>query len=535
MKLAGEVRPMAKKKRRSQTAPDHSSKPVPAAASSGSIVNESSAKLLRAHPVDSISMVIFIFLLGIVPLAVRTKVLHYTAPRIINPAVDTGLQVGMFAYYKWLLVMVGAMIALAVLLYKVGAQKYRLRPSYLNAPLLMLALLILGSVMAAEYKSIALFGLYNQRDGVLLLLAYLGLCLAAANTIYKPWFKSGVDIALIVFVAINTIIMLLDFNGYKLMQADLIRTILAPAELRSSLIGRIGNTMGNVNYISGMGAALFAYFTAGTLLYKNIKRQLVVAAAALAAFVMVLLSFSSSGFVTLVLLTPLFLLVLWRSSDRRRGLIAGGGLLTACLLVFVVLNSINPYIYQETVGFFLPQATNIQEMAAPPKPALSLPAPEFQLPLPGWSPGTGRTYNWSETLELTAERPWLGYGYGTLTYYFPQDDINKVANMYSYNTLITKPHSMYMGVAFGLGIPALLVLLLLFGLHFCYTGRNLWHQRLGTNSIFAVSLFLFFCAFTIQALFNDPVVDAGAIFWTLLGVAVSLNKEVDQPAPNCII
>ena len=526
---------MAKKKRKSPTAPDQMSKPTPTAAPSGVIRNETPAEPRTVHPVDSISMGIFIFLLIIVPLAVRAKVLDFTAPRIINPVVDTGLQVGLFAYYKWLLVMVGALIVLAILLYKIGAQKYRLRPSYSNAPLLMLALLILGSVMAAEYKSVALFGIYSQRDGSLLLLAYLGLCLAAANTVYKPWFKSGVDMALMLLVAINTIIMLLDFTGHKLMQADIIRAILAPAELRSSLAGSIGNTMGNVNYISGLAAAMFAYFMAGTLWHKNTKKQLVAAAAALAAFVTVLLSFSSSGFVTLLLLTPLFLLVLWRSRDRRRSLIAGGSLLTACLLVFVVLNSINPYIYQETIGLFLPQATNIQDMAAPPTPALSPPAPEFQLPQPAWSPGTGRTYIWSETLALIAEHPWLGYGYGTLPYYFPQDDLYKVANLQDYNRLITKPHSMYMGVAFGLGIPALLIMLSLFGLHFFSTGRHVWSRRLSTNHTFAVSLFLFFCAFTIQALFNDPVVDAGAIFWILLGVAVSLNKEVDQPAPNCII
>lgn len=525
---------MAKKKRRSKAAPDQMSKLAPAASFRG-LTNGPPARPRPAHPVDSISMVIFIFLLGIVPLAVRAKVFDYTAPRIINPAVDTGLQVGLFAYYKWLLVIVGALIVLAILLYKIGVEKYRLRPYYLNAPLLMLVVLTLGSVMAAEYKSIALFGLYNQRDGALLLLAYLALCLAAANTVYKPWFQSGVNIALTVFVAINTIIMLLDFNGYKLMQADFIRAILAPPELRSSLTGSIGNTMGNVNYISGLAAALFAYFTAGTLLNKNIKKRSIAAAAALAAFVMVLLSFSSSGFVTLVLLAPLFLLVLWRSNDRRRSLIAGGSLLTACLLVFLVLNSINPHIYRETVGLFLPKATNIQEMAVSPTPALSPSAPEFQLPQPGWSPGTGRTYNWSETLELTAERPWLGHGLGTLPYYFPQDDINKVSNLYSYSTLITKPHNAYLGIAFGLGIPALLLLLLLFGLHFYYTGRYLWQSRLNQKSIFPVSLFLFLCAFIIQALFNDPVVDAGAIFWILLGVAVSLNKEVDQPSPDCII
>lgn len=526
---------MAKKKRRSPAASDQMATQIIVKTSPPTKIKKTSAQSNLAKPVDTINMVILLLLLSVAPLLVRAKVIDFTAPRIINPAVDTGLQVGLFAYYKWWLVIIGALAVILVLLYKIGVEKYQLRSSYLNAPLLLLSLLIIGSVMGAEYKSISLFGIFNQRDGSLLLLAYLGLCLAAANTRYRPWFGAGINMSLMVITVINLIIMLADFTGYDLLQADAIRTIIAPAELRDSLTGHIGNTLGNANYISGFAATLFAYFTAGTLIHNNVKDQVIAGTASLVAFTMILLSFSSSGFVTLVLIFPLFLVVLLRSWNRRRSLIAGGSLLTACLLVFVTLNSINPYIYHETVGLFLPQATTIQEISSSPVEALAPPAPEFQLPQPGWSPGTGRTYNWNETIKLTMTRPWLGYGYGTLTYYFPQDDVNKVANLMDYNRLITKPHSMYMGFGFGLGIPALLVMLALMGLHFHNTSRHLWSRRLETRHTLPVALFLFFCAFAVQALFNDPVVDAGAAFWILLGVAVSLNKEVDQPPPESII
>jgi len=477
-------------------------------------------------------MVLFLIILGVVPLLVRAKVIDFTAPRIINPIVDSGPQVTLFTYYKWILVIIIAVIGLTILVYKIVKKKYEIQTSYIYPPLLGLGLLILASVMAADYKSMALLGLYNQRDGSLLLLAYLVLCLVAANTVYQPWFKRGVDIALLVLTAVNAIIMLVDFSGYNLLQNGFIQAVMAPPELRSSLSGNVSNTMGNANYVSGFAAALFAYFSAGILLPKNIKSQVIAGVAALAAFVMVLISFSSSGFVTLVIISPLFLIMILRSSDRRRSLIAGGIILSGCLLLFMVLNSIDHNIYGETVGLVLPQATQKKEIKSTAPEAAQAPASEFKLPKPGWSPGTGRTYIWNETLKLTNERPWLGYGYGSLAYYFPQDDINKVANLKDYNRLVTKPHSLYMGIAYGLGIPALVVLLALFVLQFYYTGRRLWSTQLTSRHIFPASLFLFFCAFMVQALFNDPVVETGAIFWILLGVAASFNKEMDQPSPT---
>lgn len=521
---------MSKKNSRNSSSPSNHKKDVRPAAGKRAVAGKQQP-LSKGIGADAWTAAVFIFVIAVVPLMVRAKVINYIAPRIVNPIVDTGMQVGLFAYQKWISLMIAAVIVTVFLVYKIGLKKYELRASYLNISLVILVILISASVLAADFKSVSLLGIYNQRDGSLLLLAYLGLCLAAANIVCRSWFKRGIDIALLIFIIVNTTIMAVQFTGHDLLQASLIKAILAPPELRSYLVGNVGNTMGNANYISGFAAALFAYFGAGVLLHRHPIHQLTAGVAALAAFVMVLLSLSSSGFVTLVVIIPFLLLAAWRSTDKHRSLTAGGSLLAACLLAFLILNSYNPDIFHETVGLLLPPTTDIQEQAPPPV-AVSPPAGEFRLPQPALSAGTGRTYIWSETLKLTAKRPWLGYGYGTLAYYFPQDDINKAANLLYYDRLITKPHSMYAGVAFGLGIPALITLLTLFLLHFFYTGRRLWRLQLDSGQGFPLALFLFFCAFAFQALFNDPVVDAGAVFWILLGVSVSLNEESDQPSPT---
>ena len=479
---------------------------------------------------DSIMAGLLILLIALVPFVVRLKVIGFTAPRILVPLLDTGLHGGFFAYYKWLLVLVVTVAVMAVLVHKMLVHKYTLQASYINVPLLILALLVLLSLLAAQYKSIALLGLYNQRDGALIWLAYLALFLAAANTVYKPWFSQGVNIALLIIIVINTAIVLWDFSGHRLVEYEFVKILAAPPELRNSLSGDFNSTMGNFNYVSGFAAALFAYFMSGTLLYTDWKKRLPALLAALAAFGMVLASLSSSGFVTLLFISPLLAAVIFRSADKKKSLQAGAAVLAACLLIFLLMNAYNPQVAQETTGLIQsPLQTSEQETAPPQERREAGKGEEFSLPQPGWSAGTGRVYIWRETINLTLERPFIGYGPGTLAYYFPQNDINKVANMNDYNTLITKPHNMYLGVAYGLGIPALLGLLILFLLHFYFTGRYLWRTELNQNHVFPAALFLFFCAFAVQAMVNDTVIDAGAIFWILMGAAVSLNLVEDQP------
>ncbi len=485
---------------------------------------------------------LFIILVGAIPFLVRARMGYFTAPRIIEPLLNTGWHSSVFIYYKWLLVIGLAIAAIAIMIDKILTYHYKVRASYINTPLLILVILVLLSLGTADYKTISLLGLYDQWDGSLIFLAYLALFFVAANTAFKSWFKKGITVSLAIITIVNTIIILCHFGGVELLQFQFIKSLIAPAELRSYIGGEIWSTVGHANYISGLAAALFAYFAAGTLLENSRLARLGHMLLTMAAFAMILASLSSSGFVSVLITSPLLIAVVFLSRNKKQTLLSGGLTLLLCIAVFIAMNIYNPQVSGQTLDLLkngmhlsqrLPPAsvaewTELMPMAPLTAYAAEQPGPqqdEFNLPEASWGAGTGRVYIWGETLKLIKARPLLGYGQGTLAYYFPQNDINNIAEMGGSDQLVSKAHNMYLDIAYGSGLPALLALLALFFLHFYHTGRGLWRSERNGSPVLPAALFLFFCTFAVQWLFNDMVVDSSAIFWTLMGAGVSLNKE----------
>ncbi len=488
---------------------------------------------------------VLIVAIGILPLLVHVKIVDFIAPQIISGLLDTGPQAEMFAYYKWVLLICLALIAVALLVYKMLAYHYELRGSYINVPVFILVLFLLISVIAAEYKGIALLGLYNQRDGTLTYLCYMALLVVAANTTFRKGFHKHINLALGIFTVINVVIILFDFWGHNLAGYPAVLSMLIPADLQPYVQGTLNSTLNNPNYVSGLAAALFTYFFIFVLLEPKLKDCIIYLLLSIAAFVLMLAALSTSGFVSLLIVIPVIIAAAFLSQRKRQTAIMAGATLVLCLAVFLAMNAYNPVVYDETFGF-LEQVVETNSGTSPamaPQPVnrnpagagndnskdnFTLPPTDyFQLPAPGISAGTGRVYIWSETMQLIKEKPIVGYGQDTLAYYFPQNDINKIAAIDSYSTLVTKPHNMYLGMAYGAGVPALLALLALFLRHFYYTGKRLLKGEHDDEVILPTALFVFFCTYIVQWLFNDSVVGSAAIFWVLLGVGVSVNMAGD--------
>lgn len=73
---------------------------------------------------------------------------------------------------------------------------------------------------------------------------------------------------------------------------------------------------------------------------------------------------------------------------------------------------------------------------------------------------TGRGYIWSRTLPILFDNWLLGTGLDTFLFYFPHNDIVEKFNVpMSYHVLFDKPHSFYLQMGIGVGIPALICLL----------------------------------------------------------------------------
>ena len=102
--------------------------------------------------------------------------------------------------------------------------------------------------------------------------------------------------------------------------------------------------------------------------------------------------------------------------------------------------------------------------------------------------GSGRGYIWTRSLQMVSQTIFLGHGPDTFALFFPNYDPYKV--FYSQpQTLIDKPHNMYLQIWLNLGGLAALAFLAMAGLHAIrsfkislagQTGRRPAHAGVGT-------------------------------------------------------
>ena len=150
------------------------------------------------------------------------------------------------------------------------------------------------------------------------------------------------------------------------------------------------------------------------------------------------------------------------------------------------------------------------------------------------APGTGRLYIWRETVKLIRARPFFGYGMDTITYNFPQMSTDKVSGLGQYRIFVTKPHNIFLGYAYGAGIPALLVFLLLnvlavirFLSYFIYCRKNS-----KPVSVTVLCFAMAWTAYLVQGLVNDDLIATTPIWWTIFGIGLGvICREVPRKQP----
>jgi hypothetical protein len=137
---------------------------------------------------------------------------------------------------------------------------------------------------------------------------------------------------------------------------------------------------------------------------------------------------------------------------------------------------------------------------------------------------SSRGYIWKRTLPLIFEKPWLGHGPGSFPLVFPQDDLSgKLSVVKTWNRadiVIDKPHSLFLGLAASLGIPALASLLfwwLSLGVQGVTSAFRRKNHPVSSEDAFlwgtSAGIFGYLCA----GIFNDSNVCVAPLFWILCG------------------
>ncbi|MFT9849635.1 O-antigen ligase family protein [Aneurinibacillus sp. REN35] len=496
--------------------------------------------LLEAQKsIDSKMAALLLMVIAFIPLLVRVAFIEFSSPVITGTSLDSGLKTDIFTYYKFVSMFIFIFILLFFLLYKMLGKGYELQDSYINKPIFIFLLIILGSTLFAQYKTIALFGQYNRHDGALTYIGYIALFFIAANTRFAKEKVEWIFYALYPLTLLNAIFGLLHFYGYELVKNSFVKMIVFPSSIAESSItagSYISSTLNNPNYVSGISSVLVALFLTKAALDKGKKSKVVNLFFASISFAMLLTALSTSGFLTFVVVLPIIFAACAFANNRKQAI----GTLIGAVMIFTgiltILNGHNPRIYDESIGFFLKQSAVEEPVPYPAiKKVFTIPAAfaeesvkefnEFDLPTIGTGAGTGRVYEWIKTIELIKQKPILGYGLDTLAYYFPQDDPEKAANLNDSNVVVDKPHNMYLGIAYGAGVISLAAFLMLIVRHLWEHIK--WFKSIGNKGRYSLvlSLLLAWCAYLVQALFNDSIIGTAIIFWILFGISVSIIRE----------
>jgi hypothetical protein len=137
---------------------------------------------------------------------------------------------------------------------------------------------------------------------------------------------------------------------------------------------------------------------------------------------------------------------------------------------------------------------------------------------------TNRGYIWSRTLPLLRNSLLLGVGRDNFVYSFPNDDYVGKVNCGFDGQIVTKPHNMYLQIAVEDGIPACLILIVLYVLLGIRTFRGCFVKgKLTTRQLVGIAIFCGLTGYMVAGLANDSSICVAPVFWTLFGLGYAVN------------
>lgn len=139
--------------------------------------------------------------------------------------------------------------------------------------------------------------------------------------------------------------------------------------------------------------------------------------------------------------------------------------------------------------------------------------------------GSARGYIWSRSIPLLKHAVLVGYGPDTFAAKFPQDDY--AGKMVAYGTstiLVDKAHDMYLATGLNTGIISLIAFLAIIVMYVMSSAKLYFkNEYQGFFPIIGLGIFTAVVGYLGAGFFNDSIVSVAPVFWTLLGIGISIN------------
>lgn len=512
-------------------------------------INEDKRETERIDRILFIGLTLIIILL---PLIMRAKLIDYTSPTIDFDSISSsGLQGDVFTYYKFVFLFIMTCVMFLLFLYRTYVLSNSLKYSTVQMLFGLFMLLVALSAITSNYTSLSLFGMYNRHDGALTTILVILLFFIAANLNYSNKRLMIIAYAFTPVVIVNFLLGILTFYGINLLERPFVQNLIFPASIGADAMtagSRLQTTINNPNYVSGFAAMLTIMYLSLSLFIKQWYHKVIFLVLSIISFIMMLTSMSQSGF--LALAVSIFILVVYLIKHKNFKITLP---IFALVIIFFIgsilfLSKENHRVWDETFGLFKIENPFIEQSIEEPvnkgnftsavsinlikavyaNEHLKIELPVF--PESGISAGSGRLYIWDRTIDLILQRPLLGHGMDTILYTFPQYEPEKQAGLRTMTTMVDKPHNIYLGIAYGSGVVALIAFLVGVIYLLLKSVIHVWNKIGNEKSIYVVAFILFIIAYLVQGLANDNIIGVLPLFWVIMGVMLSIisNKDLNN-------
>ncbi len=144
--------------------------------------------------------------------------------------------------------------------------------------------------------------------------------------------------------------------------------------------------------------------------------------------------------------------------------------------------------------------------------------------------GSNRGYIWSRAIPLMKDNIVIGAGPDNFIFEFPQYDfLGKLYTEGTINMIYSKPHNMYIQIFINNGGVAFtaFALIMIFYVIDCF--KIFFNKKENTFRVnLGIGIFLAVIAYLTNALFTDSMVYFAPIFWIVLGIGISINKQIKE-------
>ena len=144
--------------------------------------------------------------------------------------------------------------------------------------------------------------------------------------------------------------------------------------------------------------------------------------------------------------------------------------------------------------------------------------------------GSKRGYIWSRTIPMMKDTLLTGRGADTFCIYFPNNDyVGKYNADFGLNSIVDKPHNMYMMMAVGTGGVSLIAFLVLLAVYFAQSFNIYRSGKIDSFSeLVGLGIFLGVLGFSVSGLVNDSSVSVMPLFYGLLGTGIAINIMIKR-------